>query len=89
VLIDVEILAGRNVIKEGAEKILKYKDLITAVQFIWNVKATVIPVIIEKKKKISKSLRKYLSNVPQKHKITDLQNTAVLCTAHILRKVLT
>ena len=45
-LIDVAILGDRNVIKKGAEKILKYKYLIIEVQRIWNVKATVIPVII-------------------------------------------
>jgi hypothetical protein len=87
-LIDVAIPADRNVIKKGAEKILKYKDLITEVQCIWNVKATAILVIVETTGKISKSLRKYLSNIPQKHKITDLQNTDVLGTEHTLRKVL-
>jgi hypothetical protein len=38
---------------------------------------------------ISKSLRQYLSNIPGKHEIEELQKTAVLGTAHILRKVLT
>jgi len=28
-----------------AEKILKYKDLVTEMQCMWNVKAKVIPVI--------------------------------------------
>ena len=36
----------------------------------------------------SVSLRKYLSNVPGKHEIKELQKTAILDTAHILRKVL-
>ena len=44
-LIDVAILRDRNVIKKGAEKILKYKDLTIEIQRMWNVK-TVIPVII-------------------------------------------
>jgi len=36
---------------------------------------------------ISKSLRKYLSNVTGKHKIQDVQTTIVLGTAHIYWKV--
>jgi predicted transcriptional regulator len=43
---DVAIPADRNVIKKEAEKISKYKDLIIQIQCRWNVKATVIPVII-------------------------------------------
>jgi len=55
---------------------------------MWNVKAKVIPVvIIGSTGTISKSLRQYLSNVPGKHEIKDLQKTAVLGTARILREV--
>jgi hypothetical protein len=36
----------------------------------------------------SKSFRKYLSNIPGKHDIKVVQNTAVLGTALIIRKVL-
>jgi len=46
-LIDVAIPGDRNVIKREAEKILKYKDLITEIQRMWNVKAKVIPVIMQ------------------------------------------
>ena len=46
-LIDVAISGDRNVIKKEAEKILKYKDLTTEIQHMWNVKTKVIPVIIE------------------------------------------
>jgi len=37
---------------------------------------------------ISKSFRKYVSNIPGKHEVKELQKTAILGTAHILRKVL-
>jgi hypothetical protein len=36
---------------------------------------------------IAKSLRQYLSNIPGVHEIKELQKTAVLDTAHILRVV--
>jgi hypothetical protein len=55
---------------------------------MWNVKVKVIPVITGVTGTISESLRQYLSNIPGKHKIKELQKTAILCTAHILRKVL-
>ena len=87
-LIGVAISGDRNVIKKEAEKILKYKDLTTEIQRMWNVKAKVIPVIIGATGTISKSLRKYVSNIPGKHEVKELQKTAILGTAHILREVL-
>jgi hypothetical protein len=56
---------------------------------MWNVKTRVIPVIIEATGTISKSCRKYVSNVPGNHEVRELQNRAILGTAHILWKVLT
>jgi hypothetical protein len=56
---------------------------------MWNVKATVIPVLIGATGTISKSLRQYLSNITGKHEIRELKKIAILGTAHILRKVLT
>ena len=75
-------------IKMEAEKILKYKDLAIEIQHIWNVKTKVMPVIIGATGTISKSFRKYVSNIPGKHEVKELQKTAILGTAHILRKVL-
>jgi len=76
------------VIKKEAEKILKYKDLTTEIQRMWNVKTKVMPVIIGATGTISNSFRKYVSNIPGKHEVKDLQETAILDAAHILRKVL-
>jgi hypothetical protein len=87
-LIDVAISGDRNVIKTEAEKILKYKDLTIEIQHMWNVKTKVIPVIIGVTGTISKSLRKYVSNIPGNHEVKELQKTAILGTAHILWKVL-
>jgi hypothetical protein len=55
---------------------------------MWNVKTQVTPVIIGATGTISKSFRKYLNSVPGKHDIKELQKTAILGTAHVLRKVL-
>jgi hypothetical protein len=49
----------------------------------------VIPVIIGATGTISKSFRKYVRNLPGNNEVKELQKTAILATAHILRKVLT
>jgi hypothetical protein len=88
-LIDVAISGDRNVIKREFEKILKYKDLTIEIEHMWNVKTKAIPVIISATGTISKSFRKYVSNIPGNHEVKKLEKTAILGTAHILRKVLT
>jgi hypothetical protein len=57
----------------------------------WNVKTKVIPEIIGATGTISKPFRKYVTNIPGNHEVNELQQTAMLGTAHIqvLRKVLT
>jgi hypothetical protein len=83
-IIDVALPGDRNMIKKEAEKILKYKDLTIEIQRMWMV----IPVIIGATGTISKSFRKYLSNVPGIHEVKELQKTVIFGTAHMLRKVL-
>jgi len=79
-LIDVAIPGDRNVIKKEAEKIFKCKDLLIEINRTWNMKAKLIPVINRH--------RQYLKNISGKHEIKDIQKTAILGAAHILRKVL-
>jgi hypothetical protein len=55
---------------------------------VWNVKAKVIPVIIGATGTISRSFRKYLSNINGKSDIKELQKTDTCGTANILRKVI-
>jgi hypothetical protein len=68
-LIDVAISGDRNVIEKEAENILKYKHLTIEIQRMWNVKTRVIPVIIGAIGTISKSFRKYVSNIPGNHEV--------------------
>jgi hypothetical protein len=88
VLIDVAITGYRYVIKKAAEKILNCNELTPEIQHMWNLIANVIPVISGANGTISKSLRKYLSNIPGKNEFKEIQNSSILVTAHILRKVL-
>jgi hypothetical protein len=55
---------------------------------MWNVKTKVIPIIIGATGTISKSFGKYVSSIPGNHEVKGLQKTAILGTAHTLRKVL-
>jgi hypothetical protein len=70
--LDVTISGDRNVIKKEAKKILKYKDLRIEIQHMLNIKTKVIPVIIGPTEIISKSFRKYLSNILGEHEIKEL-----------------
>jgi hypothetical protein len=47
-----------------------------------------IPIITGATGTISKSFRKYMSNMLRKHEINELLKTVILGTARILRKVL-
>jgi len=84
--IDVAIPGDRNVIKKEAEKILKYKDLTIAIQRLWNVKTK---GDISNNRgdwgyfKVIQKIREQLTRETKK-----LQKTAILGTAHILRKIL-
>jgi hypothetical protein len=65
------------VVKKEAKKIISTKTLTTKIQHMWNVKTKVIPTIIGATGTISKSFRRYLSNIPGKHDIEELQKTAM------------
>jgi len=54
---------------------------------MWNLKCTIIPVIIGATGVVTRSLRKNLEAVPRKLSIDSIQKTAVLGTSHIIRKV--
>jgi hypothetical protein len=87
-LIDVAIPADRNVVQTEAEKKLKHKSLCIEIQRMWNLKCTIIPVIIGATGIVARSLGKNLEAVPGKHSIVSVQKTAILGTSHIIRKVL-
>jgi hypothetical protein len=57
-LIDVAIPADRNVVQKEAEKKLKYSSLCIEIQRMWNLKCTIVPVIIGASGIVTRSLRK-------------------------------
>jgi hypothetical protein len=48
----------------------------------------IIVIIIGVTGTMSKSIRKYVSTIPGNHDVREIQKTAILGTAHRLRKVL-
>ena len=82
------IPADRNVVQKEEETKLKYKSLCIEIQRMWNLKCTIIPVIIGATGIVTRSLRKNLEAVPGEHSIDSPQKTAVLGRSHIIRKVL-
>ena len=87
-LIDVAIPADRNVVQKEADKKLIYKSLCIEIQRMWNLKCTIVPVIIGATGIVTRSLKKNLETIPGNHSIDSLQKTAILGTSHIIRKVL-
>ena len=45
-IIDIAVLGDQNIKVKELEKITKYQDLRLQVQKLWNVKASVIPVVV-------------------------------------------
>jgi hypothetical protein len=54
---------------------------------MWNLKCTIIPIIIGATRIVTRSLKKNLEAVPGKHSIDLLQKTAILRTSHIIWKL--
>jgi len=69
-LIDVAIPADRNVVQKEAEKKLKYKSLCIEIQRMWNLKCTIIPIIIGATGIVRRSLRKTFDRFTTKDSYT-------------------
>ena len=63
-------------------------SLCIEIQRMWNLKCTIVPVIIGATGIVTRSLKKNLETIPGKHSIDSLHKKAILGTSHIIRKVL-
>jgi hypothetical protein len=86
--VKIIIIIIRNNKNNKKEKKLKYKSLCIEIQRMWNLKCTIILIVIGATGIVTRSLKKNLEAVPGKHSIDSLQKTAILGTSHIIRKVL-
>jgi hypothetical protein len=65
-LIDAAIPADRNAVQKEAEKKLKYKSLGIEIQRMWNLKCSIVPVIIGATAIVTRSLRKTFGRYTRK-----------------------
>ena len=78
---------ARVTVKE-MKKVEKYQDLRWELTRLWNIKVSVVPVVIGALGIVSGKLASHLKMIEVTTKIELLQKAALLGTARLLRKVL-
>ena len=66
----------------------KYLDLARELKKLWNMKVTIVPIVIGALGTITKGLLKALEDLEVGGRVETIQTTALLRTARILRRVL-
>ena len=87
-IIDFAIPYDSRVDKKEAEKIEKYQDLARDIKRLWNTQVKIVPVVIGALGTTPRLLPKRLKDIGIETRIVDLQKTAILYSARILRTVL-
>ena len=90
-LIDMTVPSDRNVSLKEYEKVSKYEDLEIELQKMWNLKTTVIPVVIGALGMIREKSKSedHIKQIPGNRCLYELQKLVQNGTAHLLRRVLT
>ena len=87
-IIDVAVPSDYNIQKKATEKMSKYVDLQIECQRMWKKKIEAIPIITGATWIVEKGIQSYLQKILGKHNLYNLQRSAILGMAQILRKVL-
>ena len=85
---DFAVPADHRVKLKENEKIDKYLDLDRELKKLWNMKVKVIPTVVGALGTVPKGLEKGLESLEIRGRIETIQNTALLQSARILRRVL-
>ena len=87
-IVDFAVPADHKInLKECAKK-EKYLDLARQLKKLWNIKVTIVPIVIGAFDTITKGLIKGLEDLEVGGRVETLQMTVLLRTARILRQVL-
>ena len=88
-IVDIAVPADRRVEEKEQEKVEKYQDLKREIGRMWEIrKVQVVPVVIGALGSVSKGFDKWIGKLDIQCNFVDMQETALLRTARILRKVL-
>ena len=86
--VDFAVSVGHRINLKECEKKDKYLDLARELKKLWNVKVTIVPIVIGAFGTITKGLLKGQEDLEVGGRVETIQMTALLRTARILRRVL-
>ena len=87
-IVDFAVSADHWIELKKCEKKDKYIDLARELKKLWNMKVTIIPIVIGAFGTVTKELLKALEDLEVGGRVETIQTTALLRTARILRRVL-
>ena len=87
-IVDFAVPADHKINLKESEKKDKYLDLARELKKLWNMKVTIVPIVIGALGTITKGLLKGLEDLEVGGLVETIQMTALLRTARILRRVL-
>ena len=87
-IVDFAVPADHRINLEESEKKDKYLDLARELKKLWNIKVTIVPIVIGALGTVTKGLLKGLKDLEVGGRVETIQTTAMLRTARILRRVL-
>ena len=87
-IVDFAVPVDHRINLKESEKKDKYLDLARELKKLWNMKVTIMPIVIGALGTITKGLLKGLEDLEIGGRVETIQTTALLRTARILRRVL-
>ena len=85
---DFAVSADHRINLKEREKKDKHLDLAKELKKLWNMKVTIVPIVIGAFSTVTKGLLKGLEDLGVGRRVETIQTTALLKTARILRRVL-
>ena len=87
-IVDFAVPADHRINLKECEKKNKYLDLARKLKKLWNMKVTIVPIVIGAFGAITKEFLKGLDDSEDGGRVETIETTALLRTARILRRVL-